>query len=178
MDAPRLTAREKRRLALTGNLVRMYVSTIVFVGAVLCFVFANRHYHKIEATGAIPEIPRASTYGTITGIYLPLFAAVAGYVWATRPSAPHPVAPHGYGMALFRDLFTLMVITTLLALPVYLYAVPGTTLQWIDPLLKWYQNVLTAGAGAAFTYYFRASIAPTAAGRAGRGRQAATPPAV
>jgi hypothetical protein len=159
---PRLTAKEKRRLTLTGNLVRMYVATITFVFPVLCVVLANEHYRKIEAARVPPEIPRAATYGTITGIYLPLFAATAAYVWATRASAPRSLAPHGFGMALFRDVFTVGVITTLLYVPVHLYALPGTTLQWIAPILIWYQTILTAGAGAAFTYYFRASIVPLA----------------
>lgn len=157
---PRLTSKEKRRLSLTGNLVRMYVATITFVFPVLCVAFANEHYRKIEEARTPPDIPRAATYGTITGIYLPLFAAVATYVWATRPSARRPLAPHGFGMALFRDVFTVVVLTTLLYLPVHLYALEKTTLQWIDPILVWYQTIVTACAGAAFTYYFRASIVP------------------
>lgn len=157
---PRLTRKETRRLQLTANLVRMYVATITFVFAVLCFVKANAHYRDIEAFKVPPEIPRAATYATITGIYLPMFAVVAAYVWATRGTGPRNLAPHGFGMALFRDAFTLLVLTVLLYVPVHLYAMAGTTLQWIEPILGWYQNILTLGAGAAFTYYFHGSITP------------------
>lgn len=157
---PRLTRKETRRLQSSANLVRMYVATLTFVFAVLCFPLANAHYRKIEAAGVPPEIPRAATYATIVGIYMPMFAAVAAYVWATRSAGPRNLAPHGFGMALFRDAFTLLVLTVLLGVPVYLYAIPGATLQWIESLLGWYQNILTAAAGAAFTYYFHASIVP------------------
>ena len=160
---PRLTAKQKRRLQLTGNLVRMYVASITFVFFILCVLLANAHYRAIEEAQGVPEIPRAATYGTITGIYLPLFAAVAAYVWATRPTVEQPLAPHGFGMALFRDAFTVVVVTTVLYVPVHLYALSSTTLQWVHPMMVWYQTIITAGAGAAFTYYFHASLAPAAA---------------
>lgn len=156
---PRLTRKETRRLQWTANLVRMYVATITFVFPVLCFVMANAHYGKIEPGDPV-EIPPAATYATITGIYLPMFAVVAAYVWATRAAGPRNLAPHGFGMALFRDAFTVLVLTVLLYVPVHLYAMPGMKLQWIEPILGWYQNILTVGAGAAFTYYFHGSIAP------------------
>lgn len=159
---PSLTRREQRRLEIAGNVVRMYVASITFVFPILCGVNANRHYAKIDPSGVPPEIPPAATYGTIVGIYLPLFAAVAAYVWATRAFPKRQAAPHGYAMALFRDVFTVVVVTTVLYLPVKLYDLPGRTLQEVNTLLVWYQTIVTAGAGAAFAYYFHASLTPTA----------------
>jgi hypothetical protein len=159
----KLTRREQRRLEVTGNVVRMYVATITFVFALLCVVNANAHYAKIDPSGVPPEIPRAATYGTIVGIYLPLFAAVAAYIWATRAFPKRQAAPHGYAMALFRDAFTVVVITTVLYLPVLLYGLPDRTIQEVNTLMVWYQTIVTAGAGAAFAYYFHASLTPNAA---------------
>jgi hypothetical protein len=160
---PNLTRREQRRLEVTGNVVRMYVACITFVFPILCVVNANRHYTRIAQAGGIPEIPPAATYGTIMGIYLPLFAGVAAYVWATRAFPKRQAAPHGYAMALFRDAFTVVVVTVVLYLPVLLYALPRRTIQDVNTLLVWYQTIITAVAGAAFAYYFHASISPAAA---------------
>jgi len=160
---PKLTRREQRRLEVTGNLVRMYVATITFVFPILCVMKAKDRYDRIDPSGVPPEIPPASTYGTIMGIYLPLFAAVAAYVWATRAFPKRQAAPHGYAMALFRDGFTFVVVTTLLYLPVLLFGLSGRTLQDLNPLLVWYQTIVTAGAGGAFAYYFHASLTPSAA---------------
>jgi len=158
----KLTRREQRRLEVTGNVVRMYVACITFLFLILCFRNANWHYAKIDRTGAPPEIPQAATYGTIVGIYLPLFAAVAAYVWATRAFPKRHAAPHGYAMALFRDAFTVVVLTTVLYVPVHLYGLGDRTIQDVNTLLVWYQTVITALAGAAFAYYFHASLSPTA----------------
>jgi len=117
----KLTRRDERRLEFTGNLVRMYMAVITFVFWILCGVNAERQYAKIIRAGGVPEIPRAATYGTITGIYLPLFAAIAAYIWATRPVRKRNAAPHGFAMALFRDLFTIGVVTVLLWIPVLMY---------------------------------------------------------
>lgn len=156
----RLTRREMRLLRRTADLVRMYVACITVLGVVLCVVYAKDKYDRITAAGGIPEIPPASTYGTIAGIYLPLFAAVAAYVWATRAAPTRNLAPNGFAMALFRDGFTMVVVTLVLLVPPLLYRSTSMTLQSANPFLVWYQTVITAVAGAAFTYYFHASIAP------------------
>jgi hypothetical protein len=159
----KLTRREQRRLEITGNLVRMYVAVITVLFAILCFWNAGRKYGRIAAAGGVPEIPQAATIGTITGIYLPLFAAVAAYVWATRAFPKRQAAPHGYGMALFRDVFTVVVLTIVLWIPVRLYGRTDRTIQDVNTFLVWYQTIITAVAGAAFAYYFHASLSPAAA---------------
>jgi hypothetical protein len=157
----KLTRRDERRLELTGNLVRMYMAVITFLFPILCVLNANRQYGKVPAE--IPhEIPPPATYGTIVGIYMPLFAAIAAYIWATRPVRKRNPAPHGFMMALFRDFFTFAVVTVLLLIPVLMYGL-DEKIQTVNTYLVWYQTVITAGAGAAFAYYFHASISPGAA---------------
>lgn len=155
----KLTRREQRTLEVTGNVVRMYVAVITVLFPILCFGKANWFYANTD----VPQIPQAATYGTIVGIYFPLFAAVAAYVWATRAYPKRQAAPHGYAMALFRDAFTLVVVTTVLYVPVRLYGSSVKTIQEVNTLLVWYQTVITAGAGAAFAYYFHASLTPARA---------------
>ncbi|MFL5383678.1 MAG: hypothetical protein ACJ8GN_14255 [Longimicrobiaceae bacterium] len=167
----KLTRREQRRLEVTGNLVRMYVAVITFVFPILCVMKANAQYDKIDDGEGLAEIPRASTYGNIMGIYLPLFAAVAAYVWATRAFPKRQAAPHGYAMALFRDAFTVVVVTTVLYVPVLLYGLEKK-IQEVNPLLVWYQTIVTAVAGAAFAYYFHASLTPSTAAGAGHAEAA------
>jgi hypothetical protein len=158
----KLTRRQERRLEITGNVVRMFIAVITFVFPLLCVMKANDHYVDIVRSAGVPEIPRAATYGTILGIYLPLFAAVAAYVWATRPVRKRNAAPHGFAMALFRDFFTILVVTVLLFIPVLMYGL-DERIQTVNTYLVWYQTIVTAGAGAAFAYYFHASISPNAA---------------
>ncbi|HEV7588588.1 MAG TPA: hypothetical protein VGO40_10770 [Longimicrobium sp.] len=157
----RLTRKQQRRLEVTGNGVRMYLAAITFVFPLLCVLYANRQYDKIPAE-IPPEIPPPATYGTIVGIYMPLFAAIAAYIWATRPIRRRNAAPHGFAMALFRDLFTIVVVTVLLSIPVLMYRV-DEHIQTVNTYLVWYQTIITAGAGAAFAYYFHASITPAPA---------------
>jgi len=158
----KLTRRDERRLEFTGNLVRMYMAVVTFVFWGLCVLNAERQYGKIAQGSGVPEIPRPATYGTIVGIYLPLFAAMAAYIWATRPVRRRNAAPHGFAMALFRDLFTIGVVTVLLGIPVLMYGL-NQHLQVVNTYMVWYQTVITAGAGAAFAYYFHASISPVEA---------------
>lgn len=166
-----LTRRERRWLTFTGNAVRMYVAVITFVFALQAVKKANVQYHEVEKSIDHPPIPRAATYGTIVGIYLPMFAAVSAYLWATRAYPEREQAPHGFGMALFRDLYTFLVVTVLLYLPAALYGAK-MTIQSVNTLLVWYQTVLNVGVGGAFAYYFHASLAH---GANGRTRPARTP---
>jgi len=156
----RLTRKETRLLQRTSDLVRMYVALLTFVAPFLCVAYANGHYRKLAAAKVPPEIPRMATYGTITGIYLPLFAAVAAYVWATRAGPSRSLAPRGFAMALFRDAFTVLVVSVILLLPAGLYSV-RVEIQSLNTLMVWYQTIITAATGAAFTYYFHNSGAPT-----------------
>lgn len=156
----RLTPGEKRLLRRTGDAVRMYLACLTFAAPVLCVVFANQKYDRIRLTGVAPEIPQAATYGTITGIYLPIFAAVAAYVWATRAFPARSPAPHGFAMAMFRDAFTILVASVVLLIPVLLYHQRSEKIEAVNTLLVWYQTIITAVAGGAFTYYFHGSIAP------------------
>jgi hypothetical protein len=153
----KLTRKDRRVLELTGNGVRMYVALISFVFPLWAAVKASQQYRLIDLAGREPEVARAATYGTIVGIYMPMFAAVAAYIWATRAYPAREMAPHGFGMALFRDLFTVLVLTALLYLPVGLYG-SYTHISGVHTLLIWYQTVITAGAGGAFAYYFHASL--------------------
>ncbi|HYJ78550.1 MAG TPA: hypothetical protein VEW03_03015, partial [Longimicrobiaceae bacterium] len=147
---PALTSREKRLLRRTGNAVRMYLACLTFAAPLLAVALANGSYRKVEAAGVPPEIPRGATYGTITGIYLPIFAAVAAYVWATRAFPARSPAPHGFAMALFRDIFTVVVVSVMLLLPPLLYALEWK-LQTVNTYMVWYQTIVTAVAGGAFT---------------------------
>jgi hypothetical protein len=156
-----LTRKQQRRLEVTGNGVRMYLAVITVVFAILCVLNANGQYAKLPVE-IPPEIPRPATYGTIAGIYMPLFAAVSAYIWATRPVRKRNAAPHGFAMALFRDLFTMGVVTMLLYVPVMMYG-RNEHIRDVNTYLVWYQTIITAGAGAAFAYYFHASISPSAA---------------
>lgn len=164
----RLTRKQQWWLEVTGNGVRMIMAVITFVFAILCVLAVNRQYAKIPLE-IPPEIPRPATYGTIVGIYMPLFAAIAAYLWATRPVRRRNLAPHGFAMALFRDLFTVGVVSTLLYIPVLMYQ-QNEKIQNVNTYLVWYQTVITAAAGAAFAYYFHASIAPVAGGDAETGQ--------
>jgi|GEM_PF-4975171 len=155
----KLTRREQRTLEVSGNVVRMYVACITVLFPILCFRNANWFYTDTD----VPQIPQAATYGTIVGIYLPLFAAVAAYIWATRAFPKRQAAPHGYAMALFRDIFTMVVLTIVLYVPVRLYGSSVKAIQEVNTLLVWYQTIVTAGAGAAFAYYFHASLSPAPA---------------
>jgi hypothetical protein len=162
---PPLTRREKTLLRRSANIVRMYVACMTFLAAVLSFLIVIVKYDETEKVNQTPvEIPLTATLGTISGIYLPIFAAVAAYVWATRAFPEREAAPHGFAMALFRDVFTLLVVTVVLVLPPYLYLAPGKILK-VNTFMVWYQTVVTAAAGGAFTYYFHASIGPRTARR-------------
>ncbi|HEU4561498.1 MAG TPA: hypothetical protein VFS20_26830 [Longimicrobium sp.] len=166
----KLTRKQRRLLEFTGNLARMYIALATVAFALWALSNAQHQYRQLEILGLEPDIPRAATYGTIAGIYMPLFAAAAAYIWATRAFPEREVAPHGFAMALFRDLFTLLVISVLLYLPVGLYG-SHQRIQTVNTLLVWYQTVITAGAGGAFAYYFHASLSPGA----GKRGPAATP---
>ena len=155
----KLTRNDQHVLSLTGNAVRMYVALITFVFPILAVIMANRQYGLISYSGRQPEIPPAATYGTIVGIYMPMFGAAAAYIWATRAFPERQQAPQGFGMAVFRDLFTILVVTVMLFMPVLLYA-SANHIQTVNTFLVWYQSVATAVAGGAFTYYFHGSLNP------------------
>lgn len=154
----KLTKRQERTLQRTSDLVRMYVALLTLVMPLLCVWNALDEYQAVEAVGGIPEIPRSSTYGTITGIYLPLFLAAGAYIWAVAAGKSWPLAPRGYRMALFRDGFTVLVMTVVLIIPVLLYADDGSSIKEVNPTLVWYQSIMATVAGGAFTYYFNAAI--------------------
>ncbi|HET7461712.1 MAG TPA: hypothetical protein VFJ82_10720 [Longimicrobium sp.] len=156
---PRLTRSDKLLLDRTGNAVRMYVAVITFVFPLWAVMKANQQYAEIIKVGREAEIPRAATYGTIVGIYLPIFAAVAAYIWSTHAFPEREQAPNGFAMALFRDLFTVLVVTVMLYLPVGLYG-SYEHIQSVNTLMVWYQSVVTAVAGGAFAYYFHAGLGP------------------
>jgi hypothetical protein len=155
---PKLTKKQERTLQRTGDLVRMYIAVLTVVMPLLCVWNALDEYRAVEAVGGIPEIPRASTYGTITGIYLPLFLASGAYIWAVAAGKTWPLAPRGYRMALFRDGFTVLVTTVILAIPVLLYIDKGSSIKDVNPILVWYQSIMATLAGGTFTYYFNAAI--------------------
>lgn len=167
---PRLTRKQERLLRRTADGVRMYVALLTFVAPVMCVLAARAKYAAQAAADGIPEIDPVATWGNITGIYLPLFAVVGAYVWATRPAAERDPAPNGFAMALFRDAFTLLVTTVVLLVPWMLYR-GGRSIHQVNPYVVWYQTVLTAFAGGAFAYYFHGRIsaeAPPGAASASR----------
>lgn len=153
----KLTRKQERLLRRTGDGVRMYVACLTFVAPLLCVLAAARKYQAVAAASASPEIPPMSTWGNITGIYLPLFAVVGAYVWATRAAPARSLAPNGFTMAVFRDAFTVVVMTVVLLIPWMLYR-SGSSLQAVNAYVVWYQTVLTAVAGGAFAYYFHGRI--------------------
>jgi hypothetical protein len=153
----RLTRKEERLLRRTADVVRMYVACLTFVAPLLCVAAAARKYAVVDRALGSPEIPPMATWGNITGIYLPLFAAVGAYVWATRAAPDRNLAPNGYAMALFRDVFTVVVLTVVLLVPWVLYRW-GASIQSVNAYVVWYQTVLTAVAGGAFAYYFHGRI--------------------
>jgi hypothetical protein len=154
---PRLTRKEERLLRRTANIVRMYIASMTVVAALMCVWAARTKYAAQRMGTGIPEIEPLATWGNIIGIYLPLFAVVGAYVWGTRPSAERDPAPNGFAMALFRDAFTMAVLTVMLLLPWMLYRW-GETLEGVNTYVVWYQTVLTAVAGGAFAYYFNGRI--------------------
>lgn len=177
---PRLTRKEEKLLRRTADAVRMYVACLTFAGLLLCVWAALRKYAMVAAASdhrAVPEIPPMATWGNITGIYLPLFAAVGAYVWATRATPARNLAPNGFAMALFRDAFTMAVLTVVLLVPPALYAWGGS-LRDVNAYVVWYQTVLTAVAGGAFAYYFRGRLStdhPAAADSPAEASRARTP---
>ena len=154
---PRLTRKEEKLLRRTADGVRMYVAVLTFVAPLLCVAAAAHKYTLAGRADGEPEIPPMATWGNITGIYLPLFAAVGAYVWATRAAPERSLAPNGVAMALFRDAFTVVVLTVVLLIPWGLYRW-GASIHAVNAYVVWYQTVLTAVAGGAFAYYFRGRI--------------------
>jgi hypothetical protein len=154
---PRLTRKEEKLLRRTADGVRMYVALLTFVAPLLCVAAAARKYAAVDRALGTPEIPPMATWGNITGIYLPLFAAVGAYVWATRATPARNLAPNGFAMALFRDAFTVVVLTVVLLIPWGLYRW-GASIHAVNAYVVWYQTVLTAVAGGAFAYYFHGRI--------------------
>lgn len=153
-----LTRKQQRVLRRTADAVRMYVACLTFLAPLLCVAAAANKYVAQAAADGTPEIPPMATWGNITGIYLPLFAVVGTYVWATRPAQQRDLAPNGYAMALFRDGFTVAVLTVMLLVPWAFYRW-GSTIQAVNAYVVWYQTTLTAVAGGAFAYYFHGRIA-------------------
>jgi hypothetical protein len=153
----RLTRKEEVRLRRTADRVRMYVAWLTFIAPVLCGLVARNKY-RVQAHGdGLPEIEPFATLGNITGIYLPMWAVVGAYVWATRAAPRRNLAPNGFAMALFRDRFTVVVLTVALGIPIALYQWGGTILE-VNPWVVWYQTVLNSLAGGAFVYYFHGRI--------------------
>lgn len=159
---PRLTRKEEKLLRRTADGVRMYVAVLTFVAPWMCVAAAVRKYAAVDRALAAAEIPPMATWGNIAGIYLPLFAAVGAYVWATRAAPTRNLAPNGFTMALFRDAFTVVVLTVVLLVPWVLYRW-GPSIHSVNAYVVWYQTVLTAVAGGAFAYYFRGRITADAA---------------
>ena len=153
----RLTRKQERLLRRTADAVRMYVACLTFVAPLLCVLAARNRYRMQARADGLPEIEPIATWGNITGIYLPLFAVVGAYVWATRAAPSRNLAPNGFAMALFRDVFTCAVLTVVLLIPFALYQW-GDSIQSVNPYVVWYQTVLTAFAGGAFAYYFHGRI--------------------
>ncbi|HEU0301194.1 MAG TPA: hypothetical protein VFR37_17140 [Longimicrobium sp.] len=171
----RLTRKQERLLRRTANGVRIWVTSVIFLTAVLSVRAALKHYAPGVQTTDIPEIPLISTLGNIAGIYLPLFAVVAAYVWATRAAPTRNLAPNGFAMALFRDAFTWVVLTTMLLAPWLSYRTKGRIVD-VHPFLIWYQAVLPAVVGGAFVYYFHGHISTEKAEEGGAGPAAAAAP--
>lgn len=153
----KLTRKQERLLRRTANAVRIWVTSVIFLTAVMSVRAALKHYAPGVQTTDVPEIPLVSTLGNIAGIYLPLFAVVAAYVWATRSAPTRSLAPNGFAMALFRDVFTWVVLTVMLAAPWLSYRTRGRIVD-VHPFLIWYQAVLPAVVGGAFVYYFHGRI--------------------
>jgi hypothetical protein len=170
----RLTRKEERWLRWSATLVRMYIATLTIVAPYLCFKAAGYKYGLIAQVGRDPEIPEIATWGNIIGIYLPLWAVVAAYVWATRPAPDRNLAPNGFAMGLFRDMLTVVVLTVLLLVPYGWYGQNGT-LQSAHGYMVWYQTVLTGLVGTAFTYYFHGRISTEKPGEDSAAAPAAVP---
>jgi hypothetical protein len=154
----KLTRKQERLLRRTADGVRMYVACLTVAAPLMCVFAAAGKYAAMAAAHGTPEIPPMSTWGNIAGIYLPMFAAVGAYVWATRAAPVRSLAPNGFAMALFRDAFTVVVMTVVLLIPWMLYR-SRSTLQSVNAYVVWYQTVLTVVAGGAFAYYFNGRIA-------------------
>jgi hypothetical protein len=154
----RLTRKEERLLRRTADVVRMYVACLTVAAPVMCVLAAQTKYGARARAGVPPGIDPLATWGNIAGIYLPLFAVVGAYVWATRPAPDREPAPNGFAMALFRDAFTMGVLTLVLLVPWGMYRF-GSSIQGVNTYVVWYQTVLTAVAGGAFAYYFHGRIA-------------------